>query len=180
MILYRQKFFDALDDVEEEMDREEQEERSNIDKERKRNIANRTKYNTFLSKYKSSGTSWGRDEAKRKAKELDRLGYSDEDILRESTSVTPFFKDKTVGMGAALGGMAGVIADVNSKYYKKLPKGLKYISYIPGIPLLYEAVGTGVGAGIGAVGGKLLRKDAVKELLDRRRKEEDKNKNKIR
>lgn len=51
-------------------------------------------------------------------------------------------------MGAALGGMAGVIVDVNSRYYKKLPKALKYISYIPGIPLLYEAVGTGVGAGM--------------------------------
>jgi hypothetical protein len=175
MILYRQKFFDALDDELEEMEREEREERDKIDRERKRNIANRTKYNTFLSKYKSSGTSWGRDEAKKKAKELDKLGYSDEDILRESTSVVPLISDGTVRGGAALGGLVGVIADVNSRYYKKLPKALKYISYIPGIPLLYEAIGTGVGAGIGAVGGKLLRKDAVKELLDRRRRDEDKN-----
>lgn len=68
MILYRQKFFDALDDEEEEMEREEREERNKIDRERKRNIANRTKYNTFLSKYKSSGTSWGRDEAKKEGK----------------------------------------------------------------------------------------------------------------
>lgn len=175
MMLYRQKSFDALDDIEEEMEREEREEREKIDRERKRNIANRTKYNTFLSKYKSSGTSWGRDEAKKKAKELDKLGYSDEDILRESSSVIPLFSDGTVRGSAALGGLAGVIADVNSRYYEKIPKWLHPIRRLTKVPLLYEAVGGVAGGAIGAVGGKLLRKDAVKELLDRRKRDEDKN-----
>lgn len=112
---------------------------------------------------------------KKKAKELDKLGYSDEDILRESTSVVPLISDGTVRGGAALGGLVGVVADVNSRYYKKLPAWIHPVKYLTKVPLLYEAVGTGVGAGIGAIGGKLLRKDAVKELLDRRKRDEDKN-----
>lgn len=174
MILYRQKFFDALDDVEEEMDREEREERRNIDKERKRNIANRTKYNTFLSKYDepSSGTKdrWGRDVAKEIAKTYDKLGYKDEDIL-DKASRTPLL-DKATLNGATIGVGAGALSSIGAELYKKLKKG----HFSPDGPNVKLALAGGIiGGTIGNIRARKLRKDAAKELLDKRERNEDKN-----
>lgn len=174
MILYRQKFFDALDDVEEEMEREEREERGNIDRERKRNIANRTKYNTFLSKYDEPASEtkdrWGKDVAKEIAKTYDKLGYKDEEIL-DKASRTPLL-DRATGNGAAIGSGIVGLSLIGTELYRKLKKG-HFSPDGPNAALLLP--GGIVGGTIGNIAARKLRKDAVKELLDRRRRDEDKN-----
>ena len=156
------------------MYREEREEREKLERERKKNIESRAKYNTFLSNYRNSGsTSWGRDEAKKKAKELDKLGYSDEDILRESSSVFPLISDDTVKTGVKIGGISGQAIGsallLSKKFRDKHKSAVNYFKY----PLGMAGIGGIVGGTIGAVGATKKRKEAVNDLLEQRRKDEE-------
>jgi hypothetical protein len=178
MIVYRHKFFDALDDEERKMYEEEREEREKLEKERKKNIENRTKYNTFLSNYRTPGTSWGRDEAKKKAKELDKLGYSDEDILLRSSSVFPLISDDTVRTGVKIGGISGQTIGsamlLSKKFRDKHKSTVNYFKY----PLGMAGIGGIVGGTIGAIGATKKRKEAVNDLLEQRRKDEEERRKK--
>lgn len=173
MIVYRHKFFDALDDEERKMYREERKEREKLERERKKNIENRTKYNTFLSNYRSPGTSWGRDKAKEIAKTYDKLGYSDEEILDKASS-TPLF-DNATGNGAAIGSGIVGLSLIGTELYRKLKKG-QFSPDGPNAGLLLP--GGIVGGAVGNIAARKLRKDAVKELLDRRRKDEEERRKK--
>ena len=173
MIVYSHKFFDALDDEERKMDREESEERKKLERERKKNIENRTKYNTFLSNYENPGTSWGRDKAKRIAKELDKKGYSDEEILDEASS-TPLL-DNATGNGAAIGVGIGSLSSIGTELYRKLKKG----HFSPDGPNVKLALAGGiVGGAVGNIGARIKRKEAVRELLEQRRKDEEERRRK--
>ena len=175
MIVYRYKFFDALDDEERKMDREEREERKKLEKERKKNIENRTKYNTFLSNYRTSGTSWGRDKAKRIAKELDKKGYSDEEILDEASS-TPFLDD-TAFKGVGFGGVAGLGVGASmflSKKFKNSHSG----DFLRAFPKGIAASGAILGGAVGNIGARIKRKEAIRELLEQRRKDEEERRGK--
>jgi len=177
MIVYRHKFFDALDDEERKMYEEEREEREKLEKERKKNIENRTKYNTFLSNYRSPGTSWGRDEAKRIAKTYDKLGYSDEEILDKASS-TPFLND-TAWKGVAIGGLTGAgigaSAFLSKKFRKSRSSNESLKAFFPEGPVASGAV---LGGAVGNIGARIKRKEAVKELLDQRRKDEEERRRK--
>lgn len=174
MIVYSHKFFDALDDEERKMYREERKEREKLERERKKNIEDRTKYNTFLSNYRNSGsTSWGRDKAKEIAKTYDKLGYSDEEILDKASS-TPLF-DNATGNGAAIGSGIVGLSLIGTELYRKLKKG-QFSPDGPNAGLLLP--GGIVGGAVGNIAARKLRKDAVKELLDRRRKDEEERRKK--
>ena len=177
MIIYKHKFFDALDDEERKMEREEHEERKKLERERKKNIENRTKYNTFLSNYRSPGTSWGRDTAKRIAKTYDKLGYSDEEILDKASS-TPFFDD-TAFKGVAIGGLTGAGIGAGaflSKKFRKSRSSNKFLKvFFPEGPVVSGAI---LGGAVGNIGARIKRKEAVKELLDQRRKDEEERRRK--
>lgn len=175
MIVYRHKFFDALDDEERKMDREEREERKRLEKERKKNIENRTKYNTFLTNYRTPGTSWGREKAKRIAKELDKKGYSDEDILDEASS-TPFFDD-TAFKGVSIGGLTGLgvgAATLLSKKFRNSHSSDFLRTYPGGV----AASGAILGGAVGNIGARIKRKEAIRELLEQRRKDEEERRRK--
>ena len=179
MIIYRHKFFDALDDEERKMYEEEREEREKLEKERKKNIENRTKYNTFLSNYRSSGTSWGRDKAKRIAKELDKKGYSDEDILVESSSVFPLINDDTVRKGLGIGNISGLATGSAMLLSKKFrDKHKSSGDLLVKFPLGMAGIGGIVGGTVGAIGATKKRKEAVNDLLEQRRKNEEERRRK--
>jgi hypothetical protein len=175
MIVYRHKFFDALDDEERKMDREEREERRRLEKERKKNIENRTKYNTFLTNYRTQGTSWGREKAKRIAKELDKKGYSDEEILDEASS-TPFFDD-TAFKGVSIGGIAGLGIGGSMLLSKKFRKGHSS-DFLKALPGGVAASGAILGGAVGNIGARIKRKEAIRELLEQRRKDEEERRGK--
>ena len=176
MIIYRHKFFDALDDELEKMEREEREERKKLERERKKNIENRTKYNTFLSNYKNlGGTSWGRDTAKKKAKELDKLGYSDEDILLGSSSVFPLINDNTVKKGMKIGGISGLASGSAMLLSKKFRDKHKFLVKYP---LGMAGIGGIIVGTVGAIGATKKRKEAVNDLLEQRRKDEEERRKK--
>lgn len=172
MIIYRHKFFDALDDEERKMYEEEREEREKLERERKKNIENRTKYNTFLSNYRSPGTSWGRDVAKEIAKTYDKLGYSDEEILDKASS-TPFFDD-TAWKGVAIGGLTGAGIGASAFLSKKFRKSRSISkllkAFFPEGPVVGGAI---LGGAVGNIGARIKRKEVVNDLLEQRRKDEE-------
>jgi hypothetical protein len=180
MIIYRTKYYNSIFYTEDDLKKDEK-----TENERKKNIENRTKHNTFLSNYRTPGTDWSRDVAKQMARRLDKKGYSDEDILKEAGG-TSFF-DKTAWKGAGLGGSigagAGLVAGIPFvlKKLKNKPLSKFTLTDLDTLQLtggLGWASGNIIGGGIGYFGAKKNRKEAVKELLEMRKEDELKKNNK--